>query len=366
MKISRCVASLAMITAIAPVHAFASPAASLSLAGLLGEADAVVVGTAYVTALSGTNVAISLVISRVVKGIVGAGTSLPVTWSLGSTVPFSMGTTGTGIWFLKQQGSSWIVLPVTAGEVPLSAVYISLPSGPLPIGYAYGASLPSANRLANEIAVGVQDPVAGVQLAHIAASGAIDGLGSGVLLPIWTQLSSSSVPLTRAVGLAGQIRLGLPAPLAVLAGADPGAFTSDAQDHLSASICRYTGSDSGAVGSLGALAQSAYADNLRFCAIHALREIHSSNTLAYLAPLLDSSSSRIQYEAVAGIASFANALPIQTSGNTTNMSLFTIPQVAPFTTADTQKFYPTLSAFALQPQIYVTFWKNWLLAHAVN
>jgi len=366
MKIGRCVASLAMIATIAHVHAFGSPAASLSLASLLGEADAVVVGSANVTALSGTDVAISLVISRVVKGAVGAGTILPVTWSLSSTVPFSLGTTGTGIWFLQQQGSSWIVLPVTAGEVPLSAVYINVPSGPLPVGYSYDASLPSVNRLANEIAVAAQDPVAGAQLAHIAASGAIDGLGSGVLLPIWTQLSSSSVPLTRAIGLAGQIRLGLPAPLAVLAGADPGAFTSDAQDHLSASICRYTGSDSGSVGSLGALAQSTYADNLIFCAIHALREIHSSDTLTYLAPLLDSSSARIQYEAVAGIASFANGLPTQTPGNTANMSLFTIPQAAPFATADTQNYYPTMSAFAKQPQIYITFWKNWLLTHAVN
>jgi hypothetical protein len=360
---------LSTIAIVTAESGFSAPAANVSLANLLGQADAVVVATIQSTALSGPDAVLSLVINRVVKGSLTSGSSLPVTWSPStSSGPIGVGTgaKGTGIWFLKQQGPAWIVLPVAIGPVPLDAIYINVPSGALPLAYAYDASLASVNRLSNEIAAAAQDPAAATALARIASSGATDDLGSNVLLPMWTQLSLSPTPITRAIGLAGQIRLGLPTALAALSNTDPRTFTSDAQDHLSAAICRYTNGDSGAVSSLGALTKSAYADNLKFCAVHALRAIHNKEALAYLSPLLDSASARLQYEAVAGIASFANGLPIQTPANTANMSLYTVPPNAPFATADTQKHFPTQRAFTKQPQTYISFWKSWLVMHAVN
>jgi hypothetical protein len=369
MSILRRSGFTAAIALIAAGSGLGAPAANVSLAVLLNQADAVIVATVEAAVASGPDVALSLIVSRVVKGSLGSGSSVPVTWvPVTSSVKVGAGEAAeqTGIWFLKQQGPTWVVLPITVGAVPVNAIYVHVPSGALPVAYAYDAGLPSESRLAYEIAAAAQDPLAATELAHVAASGAVDGLGSDVLPPIWAQLSSSTTPITRAIGLAGQIRLGSAAALVVLSNMDPSAFTSVAQDLLSAGICGYRSSDSAAVGGLGALTKSSYADNVRFCAVHALREIHSKEALAYLAPLLDSASLRSQYEAVAGIASFANGLPIQTAANTATLSDLAVPPDAPLATTDTQKYFPSQSAFARQPQMYISFWKSWLLTHPIN
>ncbi|HCC56540.1 MAG TPA: hypothetical protein DEQ47_04635 [Solibacterales bacterium] len=345
-----------------------APAASLQLGSLLRQSDAVVNGSIESTVPSGTSVVVNLLVTRTIKGAVLTGTPLNATWTPETQLQFSSSIRNgeSGIWFLKQSGAAWAVLPVALGAVPISGIYIHVPAGPLPSIFAYDDSLPASNRLADELAAAAQSTETAVALGHILASGAADDLGSNVLGSIWGQLASSATPMTQAIGLAGQIRVGNSAGLAVLATVGPQAFSADAQDHLSTAICRYNASDIGAIQSLGALVTSAYAENVKLCAGHALRAIHSKEAVKYLMPLLDSPSRRMQYEAVAGIASFANGFPVQTANNTVDMSVLAANPNAPPATTDTLRYFPTLSAFQKQPDTYISYWKNWLLAHSIN
>lgn len=347
-----------------------APAANLQLGSLLNQSDLVTVATIQSVGSSGSNVVFDLLVLRTMKGAITSGVLLSATWTP-TAQPLGAGdvlqSRDTGIWFLKQNGTGWTVLPIAVGAVQLSGVYIRVPSAPLPAAFAYAPSAGGANRLAYELGAATQDATTAAPLAHILAGGAADDLGANVLSPIWNELSSSTTPLNRAIGIAGMIRFGNPTALAVLtaAGAVQG-FGTDAQDHLSAAICGYRTNDSASIAGLSALTSSGYQQNVTLCAVHALRAIHSPTAVKYLVPLLDNSSVRVRYEAVAGIASFANGLSVQTSANTADMSFLAFPANAPLATADTRKNFPTLKAFEREPQVYVAFWKNWLTAHPIN
>ena len=145
---------------------------------------------------------------------------------------------------------------------------------------------------------------------------------------LWAKLSVSSSSLLRANGLAGQIRMGLPTALTTLASVKPAAFTTDAWDAMSVALCQYRNTVGDGLASLAVLTGPTYAENVRYCSAHALRSIHTRDAARYLRPLLDSDSLRLQYEAVAGVASFANALPVQTPSNTPNMGFLNGPPEA--------------------------------------
>ena len=345
-----------------------SPAANVSLAGLLAQADAVVVAVVVDASTVGSDVNVTISVTRPLTGSLTAVKTVSAVWSptgTPSVIRASSDIGASGIWFLKQVGAQWAVLPIAVGTVPLSQIYFPVPAGPMSATFAYVATASPQAKLAWEVAAAV-DAGSGPTAVRIAVSGALDGLGSTVLAPVWARLSASSAPLARAVGLAGQIRLGSPIPLATIAAASPALFSSNAQDHLSAAICSYTSTAGNSISSLGSLAKSGYSASVQYCALHALREIHTKEALPYLTPFLDSASVKLQYEAVAGIASFANGLPVQTASNTANMTLMTAPTSAPLATNETRKNFPTQRAFESQTQTYISFWKNWLSVHMVN
>ena len=347
----------------------AGPAGIVSIGQLLRSADIVVVGTVTDVADSGSEVDISLIVNRTVKGGETAGSAIGVRW-LPALPPEFHGNRNsvgrTGIWFLKRTESALIVMPVTGGAVPLADVYIAVSPDPLPSQGASDANLSSAIKLANELRAAAQNPVIEPATRRILSSGAADDLDDNTLQLTWANLSSSTDPGSKALGWAGEIRRGQTAPLTALVDAGPGAISPDALNTLTMAICQFSGSDPGAIASLGSLAKSTFPDALKGCAVHALRRIHTRETIVFLVSELDSPSQQLQYEAVAGIASFANGLPVQTSQNTADMSAFAIPPNSPPSTAETRQNFPSRSIFNKQPQMYISFWKDWVTAHPMK
>ena len=345
-----------------------APVADVPLGRLLAGADAVVVATVTSSVSVETSISITLSVVRALKGDVAPGMSIAATWTPAASQLPAGGPPGgqTGIWFLGQSSGGWGVLPVATGAVPAGSTYIpAAPAGP-PAGFAYAASAPPAAKLAWELGAAAQDPSNASALAWLLSSGAADDLGSSVLSPVWNQLSSSVAPAARATGLAGQVRTGSPAALAALARSDPTTFDPMSVSYLASAICRYTGGDAGGISSLGALARSTYGGRVPLCAAHALRSIHSGDAVRELVPLLDSPAQRLQYEAVAGIASFANGLPVATPANIRNMSFLAVPSSAMSASPDTMQNFPALGEFLRQPQVYISFWKNWLVTHPLE
>jgi hypothetical protein len=246
------------------------------------------------------------------------------------------------------------------------AIYVTVPASALPSAFAYGPSVSTSGKLIDEMGAALEDPSTGGLASHLVSAGLMDDLGATDTAALWSQLLSSSDARARTTGLAGQIRAGSPSALALLAATSPSSFGSDSQDALSMAICGYSKLDASGIAALGALSQTAgYADSVQFCATHALRSIHSAATLPYLAQLLDSTSLRLQYEAVAGIASFVNGFSVQTTANVSNLGGLTEDPIkaAQLATPETRSNFPTIKAFNEQPAVYTAFWKVWLAAH---
>jgi len=83
----------------------------------------------------------------------------------------------------------------------------------------------------------------------------------------------------------------------------------------------------------------------------------------HLAALLDSASPDIRYDAVSGLAAFANNFPIQDATNFANMGFLQSQGATVFTTADTMKNFPGVTAFHQQESVYLEFWKAWWITN---
>ena len=344
----------------------ASPMSYTPVGNLLAGADSVVVGSIESATQSGSSISVNVLVSRVVEGVLMPGSSVQILFE--SATPPALPAAGrtSGIFFLKQNGGAWLLTPTVTGGAPFDQSYIPVPFGPLPPSYAYAASASAATKLSFEIAAAAEDGGTGAVIARIAGSGALDDLGQATLQPIWAQLSSSSSDLARAIGLGGQIRAGSAPAIAAVASASPSGFTALAQDHLSAAVCAYRGTDPAGVASLGALATSTYGDGMKFCAAHALRSVHTAAAVPLLASLLDSGSLALQYEAVAGIASFAMGLPVQTNASVSNLGFLTLSGGVQEGASAMASNFPSQRTFLKAPQQYTSFWKNWLATHPAN
>jgi hypothetical protein len=266
----------------------------------------------------------------------------------------------TGLWFLQQSGTGWVVLPLMGGDISDDDLYLPVHSGILPPAFAYDISAAPKTKLIQEIGAAAQDPTTAVAMSRLELMRVFTDLGSD-LQPILAQLSSSPQMGTRATGLAGQIRLGIPSALNGMVSSNMGMFPQDAQGQLASAVCEYRNTDAGGVGALGVLLGSQYSDNVRACAAHALREIHSQQTLPLLENLLEDSSAQIRYDAVIGIAQFAIGFPMaRTEDKKAAIARFT---PGPNFTSDMYPHYPAQGLFLSNEQEYISYWKNWLAAH---
>ena len=348
--------------------AFAAPGGNVALGGLLASSDLVVVGTISSIVESGPQVDVGLTINRSIKGNGLDGSTITAQWTPTINTSFRgldnvIGE--TGIWFLKQTGSTFGVVPVTSGMSPMSEVFVNVPAA-VPTASAALTSHGAVGSLVAELNAAAQDNSTASGIFRLAEGGALVDLNDTNGQLLFADLASSPNVSVRALAWAEQLRLGQTAGLISLASADLSALGQSTWLMLTSTICQFTSTDPAAISSLEKLTSSDFGDDMKTCAAHSLRAIHSAAAVVILAGLLDSTSPRLQYEAVAGIASFANGLPVQTQKNVLDMSAFAAPSDATTATDDTRKNFPTMAAFNKQPQAYVTFWKNWLAARAVK
>jgi hypothetical protein len=112
---------------------------------------------------------------------------------------------------------------------------------------------------------------------------------------------------------------------------------------------------------LGALSRSPVAiPRLQFCAAAALRAIHTKETLVYLQALLDSPEPTVRYEAVAGMASFANSGSIpREPALVVDGVVAARPSDNKFKNSQTLDNFPAVDTFRSNEGTYIAFWKNW-------
>ena len=344
-----------------------------SVVALENAAGLVVNGTATGFVQNGARLNFSLQVNRVIKGDATlAGTSISATWLGGNqATAASVGSKNvgvTGIWFLQPSSGPWQVVPVVQGTMQLSNIYISAQLGPIVSAYAYSATASVDDKLASEICSALEG-VSGVGLpmyVYALLSGGIDELNSSMPQLFYQRLASSALTEQQVFGLSGRIRSGDTSALTAAAQIASAVTGGQAQGVLLLSVQEYLRpTDSTSVNAVGQVAtDSALPTALREAAAHVLAAVHTAAALPLLAILLDDPDLNVQVEAVGGMGSFANGLPVRTRQSAVTLAYLQIPANAPYKTQD------TVANFALgqaaNETSYISFWKNWWSANRAS
>lgn len=367
MKTLYCQTVLAMIAAAAAHASIVSPQ---SPATLVQNADLIVVAAPVSITPVGSTITLSLSVARVLKAGASVTAAIQARWVPPSTAsalaaPPPAAAFGTGMWFLKQSPSGWLVLPVAQGNASLGTGYYPVPAGPILAAYTYAASAPTADKVAAELGSAIEASAGAYnfQLWEL-EYGLLDQLNSTYIALMFTRLAGSPVTRQQIVGLSGLIRLGSGPSLIAAVQSEP-AFVADPLGNglLLFSIRNYfRATDSDSVAALGAAATGSTTSStlLRESAAHALSAIHTSAALPYLATLFGDPDTNLRVEAIGGMASFANGLQSQGPSNTASLGYLQYPATAPYMTADTRAHFALgTQAIESNEDAYLSYWSQW-------
>jgi hypothetical protein len=342
------------------------PSGYRPLAALVKEADAIVVGRATnVTPVPGGLFG-TIEILRVLKGMPTEGEQLQARWtssSISASAPSP--TEGVGVWFLKWgNNGQWQIMSPVVGGVPFSMTYLAVAARPPSGVLSIRSDMDPLEKLICEIAATLQSTGGKSQIAmFLATSGALDDVTSAVARKAWAEVAASADPHVRLLGLQALIRAGDTSAIVGLR-SDASVLNEIAKQPLvAASLCDFRNPQDAAVLALGDLTKAGLPAQVKRCAAYSLRAMHTPNTLPILATLLDADAVDLRYEGVLGLASFANALPMQTRTNLASMEFTQPTSKGPFATEDTLQHSPTEPAFRQDEMKYVGFWKAWWAIH---
>lgn len=264
----------------------------MRLSTLLNEADVVVV--ASVNDVSAARpVRVDLTVQRILKGSMLAMTAVTAELAKSDTTTSELPSFTrelspgkTGIWFLRQIGASWRVLPLGSGDVAPNFLYIHVPRGDLPTACRYDPATDPKKKLLLELEAAALNPETADAVARLALMRMLDdGLGVDNLKSFDVALASSSEMAPKAIGIAGAVRAGEPSSLAKIAAMSRAKLSMTEQGILLMAVCDYRGTDPASVPELANLAESASVPRMKECAAHALREIHTKEAVPFLLKL---------------------------------------------------------------------------------
>lgn len=328
------------------------------------QADLVVVASPSATAPAGGGVALSLNVTRVLKGNLLPGSVITAQWTPGFPSVAPAAGAGPGIWFLQQLPIGWAVLPTVRGGAPLSMSYYPTLPGPILSAYAYGQEAALSDKIAAELGSAIESSNGTYNLQFYQLEyGLIDQLNSAYVTLLFTRLSSSMVVTQRILGLAGLIRGGNSAAVTAAAQSAPNFAASPLENGILLFSIRtfFREADSASVAALGNAATDGTLNApMREAAAHALSSMHTVATLPYLAALLNSPDPTLRAEAVGGIGSFANGLAMQTPANNASLAYLQYPANAPYMTAETKAHLALgVQAIGSSEGAYLSYWGQW-------
>lgn len=271
------------------------------------------------------------------------------------------------IWFLVDAGKGpYRVLPAMYGAVPLEATLLPV-LNEMPSSWAPPASATPLEKLLRELAAVVEakgDGLAGLTSEYLCQ---IPAAPASSLSNLYRRMLSSSATAVSSAGLAGLIRSGEVEGLSVLKSKLSQHAEIQAATPLAQAVCEYYDGNGEGLAILAEFAGKWQPIlRLRECAAFALRNIHSRESIPFLVALLDSDHDGIRYEAVAGLASYANSGYIPHEKPLTVDGVLQPRRRSALHTAETEAHYPTLDTFRKDQVRFVTFWKQWSLANAAT
>ncbi|WP_031498042.1 hypothetical protein [Bryobacter aggregatus] len=335
---------------------------------LTEAADLVVVGTLTGSYQRGDFAAVTIAVSRTLKGVSPSQTvDAETSFSQRATGPIPSKYSLSGIWFLQKDDAGVLkVLPAQEGDVDLQfralPVRADVPAPP----YNYQPSQPAIEKVAFEV-LALAEERRGLGFVDTLVR-SLQGINSLAVQSAFEALASSKEPALRAAGLAVLIQNQNPQALIQLEKDLPGILapvsgpTNEELWGIAAAIeLMYRNPDPAGLAALGRIGSSRNLPYMLQRAIaYAHRCIHTKETLPYLGQLLENSNSSLRYEGVFGLASFANGLPTITRENVVTMSYLNGTPKPGISTRETWDQMPTVEPFQKNEAKYLNFWRDWL------
>lgn len=349
--------------AVIAVVCLASPHIASAQGELPNRADAVVVAELESGRQTGHALSFTLSIVRTLKGNLAPGTTISVSGSAGDSRDGSLGG-HYGLWFLKEAGGQWALIPAFSSNVSLDySGYLPLSKTASPAGIATKSPPATlADRMAAELATAMLNHPTPSQIYKL-AWGMLRCGQSAFIQQLYGTLAASADPDLRFFGEtgfwggAGEVQ-----GLADMAGNVQVIPQLHTGSFVVTSICGARSTDPGAIRSLGTIAASTD-ERLERCAAMALDFIHTRDTLPFLAQLLGSSDAKTREYAIQGLSRFVDNLPIQNANNIPNGGSLVAQGTTPYRTAETDQY--SLSRGWLDGRDdapYLQFWKTWWAA----
>jgi hypothetical protein len=191
----------------------------------------------------------------------------------------------------------------------------------------------------------------------------LEALNSPMINLLYQRMSVSPLTQEAIMGASGLIRIGQGTAISSAVALVPQLANYQIETNVLLFSIRsaFRATDPQSAAALGRAAADNTNPSLAFrqaCA-EALRAIHTLAALPYLATLLDDPDQSIQSSGAAGMAAFANGLPVQTLAGVPSLSFLQRPATAPYMTPN------TIANGAAGPRAYTTvaFWKAWWAAN---
>jgi hypothetical protein len=347
--------------------ATAGPIGIVNLHSLAAQSDAIVVGTIVQGLQRGHDISFALLVNRVLKGSVNVSETLTVQWTTASPYNGSRDLKGgSGLYFLQKPATgAWQLLPAMAGDAVLELAVLPATVMSVASDLMYAAETPIDEKMLLELAAAIENKQGGYFAVNYLTG--LELKASPAASRVYHRFSVSSSADLSAYGIAGLLRQGDAGVLAALSSASPTLQAGSSGDLVANSLCQYSNANPLAVAALGALSVATQAiPRVQFCTAAALRMIHTVETLPWLGKLLDSKSADVRYEAVAGLASFANSGAIPRESPMVIDGVVTPRPPNPFKNSQTLENFPAIDTFHLNEAKYITFWKSWLQSQALQ
>lgn len=353
---------MTILTYLISFSALAGCLSAASLTDLASKADLIVVGSVNTRSETAQRVAFDIAVERVLSGdkslrvipVSHAWTRRGVLLSTTDIIAVPL----HGLWFLTKSASGdWDLLPVGGQDGVLPNLFVAaVPT--LPTAYQSSAGATLTDRLAREVAAGVDlaggRPETLINLLHTVSGPVVQNI-------LVNLIASSNVPVQTA-GLAGMLERGSPDAVVQLERLWPGIEKDASRSQVLAAVRdSFRSSSSAQVEQLArmATANATASPEMRAAAIHALAAIHARETLPFLASLLVSSDAGERMKGVFGLSAFANGCPVQTPANVASMEYLQFKNASPYRNGDTIAAFAFRRGSAEEEARLLSFWSNW-------
>jgi hypothetical protein len=323
--------------------------------GLIERADAIVLGEVQSGRWTGKNAAFVLLVNRAIKGSLLPNDQARVSWNSWIRAE-DQDLKGTyGMWFLLQVGQNrWEVLPPNKVQM-----YFRVSKAAIPATLAITTTPVTPESLvAAELAATLQSTKDRAEISVLAD--AFLGLTeTPFIADLYRLLRANPDPELKFIGLTGMSRSRDVSALVEAADHLDEFATVEVRHKLLSAVAAWHDTSPIVIQAIGKIAASPHPD-IQDDAALILRFIHTRETLPFLVQLLDSSRPIIRENAIRGLSSFVQNLPIE-SVDTVPNGKARLPQgPAPHRTTETDRFTPTTPWLGkFDDREYVQFWKLW-------